>query len=531
MVQPYKIPGGGGIVLDACCSSSTAERMVSKSTQIMGQTWIARTMKTKMWILIISCLLQYSLGSLLESNATLNVSSNRCLIYSECSNMSVQKLQSDRSDLKFEISFDFLALARDLSDAVLEFDRQKLEIVQQSKVVRINCGLKALCLETFELRALLKPKPRKNVGFVVDFMSVNSMEFMYIKQGIAKFINRESFKHFQNANIEIDIKNKSSHLIFVQTEHERKLLNHFEGKCYCKLSSTMKNLNLHQLGVKRTLKKVIYSLLELSMGLKIALPDNIQNCLQEFLNDGNCKLNQTARSKRSIFSSSDHDSLRRITKIFESNFQNILSHERARKFELETMNHKINSEEAGLMEIRSYLKSVQLIDRLHRLQNDFYLLFIENLNILDIDLKNSDLVRILKLFRYKHCQFLNLVNACVYLDNFRVEKNVIHANFQHNAPRMMNFTMFSCRVVEFEGNYLINGLHNQVVGPTDIHRYNKTRPVQASDFVLKNLEVIATREIINKEECYTLFCLANLSFYQNSTLIYCNKGKTKVFLW
>ena len=125
-------------------------------------------------------------------------------------------------------------------------------------------------------------------------------------------------------------------------------------------------------------------------------------------------MNQTARSKRSIFGSSDHDNLRRITRIFENNFQNILSHERARKFELQTMNHKINSEEAGLMEIRSYLKSIQLIDRLHRLQNDFSLLFIENLNILDIDLKNSDLIRVLNLFRYKHCQFLNLVNACVY---------------------------------------------------------------------------------------------------------------------
>ena len=255
MVLLYKIPGVG-VVRVACCSFSTSERITSKSTQVMEHTWIARTMKAKIWILIMGCLLPNSLGSLLESNATLNVSSNRRLIYSECSNMSVQKLQSDRSDLKFEISFDFLALARDLSDAVLEFERQKLEIVQQSKVVRMNCGLNALCLETFELRALLKAKPRKNVGFVVDFMSVNSMEIMYIKQGIAKFINRESFKHFQNANIEIDILNKSSHLIFVQTEHERKLLNHYEGKCYCKLSSTMKNLNLHQLGLKRTLKKL-----------------------------------------------------------------------------------------------------------------------------------------------------------------------------------------------------------------------------------------------------------------------------------
>ena len=109
----------------------------------------------------------------------------------------------------------------------------------------------------------------------------------------------------------------------------------------------MKNLNLHQLGLKRALKKVIYSFIELGMGLKIALPDDLQNCLQAFLDERNRKMNQTPRSKRSIFGSSDHDNLRRITKIFESNFQNILSHERARKFELETMNHKINSEEAG----------------------------------------------------------------------------------------------------------------------------------------------------------------------------------------
>ena len=243
-------------MLDACWSSSTAERMVSKSTQIMGQSWIARTMKTKMWILIINCLLQYSLGALLESNDTLKVNTDRRLIYSECSNISIQKMKSDKSNLKYEISFDFFALAKDLADAVLEFERQKLEIVHESKVVRFNCGLSALCLETFELRALLKAKPKKNVGFVIDFLSVNSEEIMYMKEGVGKFIKRDSFKHFQNANIEIDIRNKSSHLIFVETEHERKLLNQFNGKCYCKLSSTLKNLNLHQLGVRRTLKKL-----------------------------------------------------------------------------------------------------------------------------------------------------------------------------------------------------------------------------------------------------------------------------------
>ena len=61
----------------------------------------------------MGCVLPNSLGSLLESNATLNVSLDRLLIYSSnCSNMNVQKLQSDRSDQKLEITFDFLALAK-----------------------------------------------------------------------------------------------------------------------------------------------------------------------------------------------------------------------------------------------------------------------------------------------------------------------------------------------------------------------------------------------------------------------------------
>ena len=180
---------------------------------MMKHTWIERTMKTKIWIFIMGCVFPTSLGSLLESNAKLNVSLDRRLIYSSnCSNMSVQKLISDRSDQTLEITFDFLALGRDLSETILEFQRQRLEIVKQSQVVKMDCGLSALCLETFELRALLKAKARKNVGFVVDFLSINFEELMYIKNGIAKFINKEYFKHLTNANIHIELKNKSSHL-------------------------------------------------------------------------------------------------------------------------------------------------------------------------------------------------------------------------------------------------------------------------------------------------------------------------------
>ena len=101
--------------------------------------------------------------------------------------------------------------------------------------------------------------------------------------------------------------------------------------------------------------------------------------------------------------------------------------------------------------------------------------------------------------------------------------------FFHNAPKILNHTMFSCKVVEFEGTYYINSLHNQLVRPQDIHELNKTRPVQASDYILRDLEVIVTREILNKEECYTLYFLADLTFFQNHTVVSCGKGETKVF--
>ena len=147
----------------------------------------------------------------------------------------------------------------------------------------------------------------------------------------------------------------------------------------------------------------------------MTFPKNLQEYLESFLVDKSCLMKETRRPKRSIFGSSDHDELRRVTSVFENNFRNISNHEKARKIELQSMNHKISTEEAGLIEIRSYLKSMQIIDRIHRLQNDFYLLFIGNLRILDIDLRNSDLVSVLNLFNSKNCQFLNIVNACVYV--------------------------------------------------------------------------------------------------------------------
>ena len=511
----------------SCWSSSTAIKMASRSTQIMEQTWIA-TRRITNWFLII-CLLQLSQGALLNETETLTVNPEAKFIYSECSSMSTQQMQYEKSRAQYEVSFDFFEIAKDIADIVREFEKQEIEIIDQSQVARFDCGLNALCINTFSLRALLKAKPKRDIGFIIDFVSVDSQQIMYMKSGQGKFIQKSSFKHFERSNIGIELKNISSHLIYVETANERKLLNSFSGKCYCKLCSTMKNLKLQQLAVKKTLKKVVYSVLELSVGLKIALQDDIRICLQEFLNDKHCMLNHTTKFKRSIFSSGDHDGLRRITKIFEKNFRNILLHEKARKFELNAMHRQISAEGIDLEEFRNFLRSSQVIEKLHKIQTDFYMLFNENFNILQEDLKTSDFIQIIELFKTKKCKFLGLLNACVFLINFRIDRNFVHANFGHNVYKLKNFTLFSCFVSEFEGTFWLNDLHNRVVEPKDIDLYNRSRPIKPSDYVLRNLKIIATRKIIDKRECYTLFCITNTTYFENNTLENCNRGSSKVF--
>ena len=65
--------------------------------------------------------------------------------------------------------------------------------------------------------------------------------------------------------------------------------------------------------------------------------------------------------------------------------------------------------------------------------------------------------------------------------------------------------------------------------PQDIHELNRTRPVQMTEYILKDLQVIVTRKIINKEECFTFYFLAHLTFFNNFTAVSCKKGETKVY--
>ena len=288
--------------------------MESRSTQVVKQIWIANK-KIAMWVLIFF-LLQTGQGAVVNEAEILTATQDAELLYSECSNMSTQKLKLEKFQSLHELSFDFVEIVKDITNIVLEFGKQEIQIIEQSKVAMFDCELKALCINTFSLKALLKAQPKLNRGFITDFISVDAQQIMYLKSGQSKFIEKTSFKHFERSNIGITLQNITSHLLYIETDKERKLVNNFSGQCYCKLCSSLKNLKLRQLTVKQTLKKVVSAMLELSVGLKIALPDDFKFCLQNFLQDKSCMYNHTSKVRRSIFSSSDHDGLRRVTKIF-----------------------------------------------------------------------------------------------------------------------------------------------------------------------------------------------------------------------
>ena len=99
----------------------------------------------------------------------------------------------------------------------------------------------------------------------------------------------------------------------------------------------------------------------------------------------------------------------------------------------------------------------------------------------------------------------------------------------HITPQMQNYTYFSCEVVTVDKMFYINALHNQFLLPKDIQDLNRTRKVQASDFVLDNIKVVVKRDIFNESECFDLYFLEDLTFYENHTVISCRKGDTRYY--
>ena len=129
-------------------------------------------------------------SAVVNESETLTATQDAKLIYSECSNMSTQKLKHEKSQAIHELSFDFMEIVKDIASIVLEFGKQEIEIIDQSQVARFSCELQALCINTFSLKGLLKAKPKLDRGFIVDFASVNAQQIMYMKSGQSKFIQK-----------------------------------------------------------------------------------------------------------------------------------------------------------------------------------------------------------------------------------------------------------------------------------------------------------------------------------------------------
>ena len=88
-----------------------------------------------------------------------------------------------------------MEIVKDIASIVLEFGKQEIQIIDQSKVAMFDCELKALCINAFSLKALLKAQPKLNRAFITDFISVNAQQIMYLKSGQSKFIEKKSFKN------------------------------------------------------------------------------------------------------------------------------------------------------------------------------------------------------------------------------------------------------------------------------------------------------------------------------------------------
>ena len=271
-----------------------------------------------------------------QANQSLNTH-----LQSKCSKDTVQKLKYEKSDLSIQLSYNLLDIGMDLVATVIEFQKQKIELIQQKNVVRMSCELSGLCIKTFDLKALLKSKVATNVGFIINFIALGEDELMYIKEGEAKFIGRNSFRHFVASNIHIDLWNITTHVIFIQNNLERKLTNYLNGTCYCKKCKNLENLHHRQNGIKRTLQKIIFLFMELGSSLDETFPIALQECLQAFLKGNTCLMQEPSRSKRSIFGANNHNDLRKVRSVFERNFKNILEHEKIRGNELQSIKHRI----------------------------------------------------------------------------------------------------------------------------------------------------------------------------------------------
>ena len=156
------------------------------------------------------------------------------------------------------------------------------------------------------------------------------------------------------------------------------------------------------------------------------------------------------------------------------------------------LKYGIENDEKNIHELRSYLKGLKIIEELHKKQLEMHTFMIEPLQILSQDLNEMDFVRIIALLRgEKECQYLSKIGSCVHLASFVKENKTIHANFVHQGPAMKSFTLFSCEALYNNNDFYINNLHNRVLVDKNVKKFNTTRKVVETDYLLKDLKVIS----------------------------------------
>ena len=204
----------------------------------------------------------------------------------------------------------------DLAHTIMEVQQQKISVHDKRNFVKMDCRLAVLCLNTFSLKTVLKMKVAQDVGYIVDFMAINKEELMYLESGTPIFIRERNFRHFHQANIFIDLTNVTSHLIFIQSEIERKLTNKGNGTCLCKSSKSLSNLQHKQILIERKLKKLVYNFVEITAAMQMIFPAVLHSCLNAYKIGDMCTLHDL-RKKRSIFSSDNsHDEIKKVTHVF-----------------------------------------------------------------------------------------------------------------------------------------------------------------------------------------------------------------------
>ena len=96
---------------------------------------------------ILWWLLASSYGDLLVDGSNLQLTASQAnqslntQLQIKCSKDTVQRLKYDQSDLSIQLSYNLLDIGMDLAATVIEFQKQKIELIQQKNIVRMSCQL------------------------------------------------------------------------------------------------------------------------------------------------------------------------------------------------------------------------------------------------------------------------------------------------------------------------------------------------------------------------------------------------------